>query len=68
MMWVCQLIFYLAQDQIDYILHTSNMEQGTIKTIVCEKKVILFLKCPSTVRSVTNISRAIESPWELLVV
>lgn len=60
--------FYFVQDQIGYILYTSNMEQGMIETIVCEKEVILLLKCLSTVRSVRNISRVLESPWELLVV
>jgi len=60
--------FYFVQDHIAYILQTSNMEQGKIKNIICEKKVILFLKCLSTVGPVRNVSRAIESPRELLVV
>lgn len=69
MIWVFYFFFfYFVQDQIGYILYTSNMERGTIETIVCEKEVILLLKCLSTVRSVRNISRVLESPWELLVV
>lgn len=69
MIWFCYFFFfYFVQDQIGYILYTSNMEQGTTETIVCEKEVILLLKCLSTVRSVRNFSRALESPWELLVV
>lgn len=62
MIWICFLNFLTQTGSIHqkgYILHTSNMEQGMIKTIVCEIK-FLFLKCPSTVRSVRNLSRAIE--------
>lgn len=57
-----------VQDQIGYILYASNMKKGMIKTVVCEKMVIFFLKCPSTARSVRSISRVTEPPWELLVV
>lgn len=57
-----------VQEQIGYILYASNMKKGMIKIIVCEKMVIFFLKCPSTVRSVRNISGATEPPWELLVI